>query len=206
MEKTAAELVALVRTWTGKALQTPWRDGFAADAVPGKGPYTILSMLNEAQRELAPTGYIKCPFSYQVTAGRLEYSADPWMGQWLSANYQGKPLKHVSVGWLDRTSPGWRTQASGVPTYIYKYSDQIGLFPAPNVTDGVGQYSLVITADALVSELANPSDVPVRLPARLHEALRSARRCRSALPIRRIRRTRRGCSSWFRSGRRRLQI
>lgn len=171
MEKTATELVRLVRQWAGLPNQTPYRDGFAVDNVDGNGPWSILLEINEAQRELADTGYIKCNFSFQIIAGQSIYSADPWLHQYTTATYNGIPLDHTTLGKLDTEEPNWRNLPPGIPKKFYFISDQIGLVPAPATRDADGQFSLRFLADSMVSELANPMDRPKRLPARFHELL-----------------------------------
>ncbi len=172
MEKTAEQLVALVRGWTNNYNQTPNRDGFPEDLATNPDvSNTILQWINEAQNELLENGYIICNFSYQIVAGQTEYGADAWMGAVTDVLYKGVPLTKTTIGKLDRQNPSWRNDR-GTPTEWYMVADQIGLHPTPIVGDvGDPPYSLVMRADGDVAELVNRTDKPKRLPARFHRLL-----------------------------------
>lgn len=81
---------------------------------------------------------------------------------------QSVPLVPVKLAWLDQTAPGWRTQATGMPTaYITDWSSQhIRLYPAPSVA---GTVTLSVAREPLLP-LTTGTQIP-EIPARYHPAL-----------------------------------
>lgn len=186
-QKSGEQLVRMARQFSGIMDRGTFRDGFPDDAESSDGLISILDFVNEAKRELLPTGYAKCRFTLPVTAGKYEYTLDPFIHEVLSATFQGKPLKPVTPGWLDENRQRWRFQGldpaavygtlsvqesslSG-PRHYYTYSDQIGLYPAPLDSDTLTQESLEVLADTWVPDLVTRSDTPGRLPARTQQGL-----------------------------------
>jgi hypothetical protein len=176
MELTIQEIIKRARHFSGNTNQVPVRDGFDDDpAAYLSVPLTYIEFVNDTLDELLATGYLKCDFSFQITAGQREYGSDPWLHQYVAVWYNGRPLKRTTIGKLDRDNPGWRlpTAARGTPTEFYWYSDQIGLNPVPDTTDGPGVYSLVVRADSDLTKFdgTDRDRKPKRLPSRFHRLL-----------------------------------
>jgi len=194
-QKTAEELVRMARQYAGILDTGTFRDGFPDDTDAFTGTFRVLDFVNEAKRQLLKTGYAKCRLTLPTEGFRYEYTLDPYIHEVLSATWRGKPLKPVTPGFLDERYPHWRFYGSDPeafyggsyellysfatgPRYYYTFSDQIGLWPPPQVDDiipedptVVGEESLELLADVWVPDMVERSDVPGRLPSRLMPAL-----------------------------------
>ena len=81
---------------------------------------------------------------------------------------QTLPLGRVSVSWMDRAYPGWRSTTATLPTsYINDWgSGKIRLYPQPTAS---GTVLLSVAREPLLP-LTQPTDTP-EIPARYHRSL-----------------------------------
>jgi hypothetical protein len=181
-KRNAQYLVKLVRDHIQHQQQTPYRDGFAADAnlaPPDSGPNTstsILTWLNEAQNDLLETGYVKCPYQQTLVPGQAQYTLDQALHEIMHVTVQGRAMTHTTMLGLDTNLPGWQGYPStpgvlspvllALPSTYYVLGDQIGFNPAPDQP-----YVVTIYADDTPADMVNPEDIPLRLPARFHPLL-----------------------------------
>lgn len=175
-DRTAAYLVELVRDLIGaKTGQTPFRDGFAADA-HNRASKSILLMINTVQKKLSETGYFKCYFEFT-----LEESTDDARNDQIALDSRihrirrvtltdsaGRvsPLGDMATNEMDRGGIQYENYSASRPTHYWWDGNDIG-FNFPPSAD----YTIRIYAETHAPDLVNETDIPQRLPCRFHEML-----------------------------------
>lgn len=192
--KTAQQLVKATRDLVGVYSPDKLGDGFPSDAETADR--TILPQVNRAITELLSTGLIKCRFYLRAATGTGEYRLDPACGLIEYVKFRGRVLPKSSLARDNRDNYGYASTLNNIPTtwgaggitlrqgapafWYNDISDVLGLSPVPDVTDTVSAPpapltdpapSIEILAEALASDLVNPSDIPDRIPVQFHDDL-----------------------------------
>ncbi len=181
--RTAAQLVSQVRDHIQQpaTAQTPFCDGFATDIAANPTSTPILKWINVAYGELLETGIAKCVFTLTLVPGQAEYGLAQTIHEITHATLNGTSLNQTTLLRKDNENPGWQNYDTlttvgaapapvrrGLPTSVYTYSDVIGFDPPPDQP-----YTVLILADDVPYDLANPNDTLQRIPARYHDNVAS---------------------------------
>lgn len=172
-EKTIAELVRKVRDLIKEFDQTPYRDGFTADAAEDAHSISIVSAINTAQRMLGTLGYIReRADDISTVAGTHVYTLDNSVIRVLSANLvlgdTVYPLRKMADRNLDIILSRGPSVTRARPREWGSYMNNIVVNPVPDAI-----YTLQVYVNRIAFDFEPDSTIatPFGLPSVYHEAL-----------------------------------
>lgn len=177
-ERTAAQLVAMVRDLIGRKDEGQYYDGYASQSASDAGLISILRAVNMAKRRIEFLGYARDTVTQAVTAASTgltsnhEYTLDAKVirvtAVVLVATSGGAvtPLREMNPDVIEHVRAQIPYQASGTPKEFYNFGNIVGLNPKPSAAHTATCYCHVTTDD-----LDETTDTPTKLPSVHHDAL-----------------------------------
>jgi hypothetical protein len=131
--------------------------------------------INAALHKLnADSKYNRADVTIALQTGVNEYTIPSTVMEMYRVRYGSakSKLDFTTTYELDRTTPGWESATSGVPTKYYTDGNLIGVYPKPNTTAAATTIRIRCLKDP--DSLATASDNPTWLPRRYQETVAKA--------------------------------